>query len=1026
MTTNAYDLDGRASTSTTRRDGINIESVTNFGHSTYGSGWSIGYDNAGTLRGYTVEYHNPSNGNLQYTVTYKNSYKFGENYLDTQQSVNRSDNSSVTNYFTKVYNANGELISTADSEKVDRTRYYANNQSGQALTVINGDFSSRGVSNAWDAAIVRGNYGGYGDNSSKSQYFFFANGNLIGTFGQLQKNGVFAANFDTNYTPITDSYPASVPSTVIAEAGETLRSIAARVFGDANLWYILADENGLTNPDEDLPDGMQLRVPNDVISLHNTADSFKPYNSADAIGDTTPTSPPPPTPKGCGVVGMIIMIVVMVVATIFTAGAAAYGFAAMMGTTITTAGGIMGAGLAALGGTLAIGGAAAVGVGFAAAVVGGALGSAISQGVGIAIGAQDKFDWKGVAMGALSAGIGSGLGAAAQAAAKAVEVGGKITTLAKIGSALDKIGAVGRAAVSSAATQGIAVATGLQSSFSWKQVAIAAIAAPLQDAVGGFVGKQAGKAFGDGFGKFAGDFAGNAAVGYLNKALGGKVDSRTILADAFGNALGNEIVGMMVDTQPAEEAAGPKRNFWERNFGVLGARSKNPQTTPALTLEPPSPDEVRKNTPVVTGTDSTGAAGAASAANAVTTEAAASGAVAASNTAADEALEEIVVTGIRGSVPDINPAVGMMGTPVFSWMQDFMRWATFQDAQEIPASEAFDSAAAMFKDPMYGAAQGTPVPKFSEGRFIPEGAIPMSKDDVAHGMSWLGKAAGWTPWADNPDEIYSMYSLPMGSEYEPLREMLNSSMQLKDGVTKADFYRKAQDMGLRMILQENGIKNSYLQGVANGTLIATELAAAGTPALVLNVYNPTVGGISDSAETFFEGKGMNTAGVSATRIDVREAMAYNAALAEKIGAPVNTMVWGHSQGTAVVNEAVMGLKPAERNQIELYNFGTATGRVPGGLAKYRSIENMLDPVPVFVSEIGGAGGVENSRGFLNGVRSGRDYEAVHVRFDAVGTHANHSLPYYFQSYAARAGLGFVPLTPAIQEHYRYAPWFKGQ
>ena len=100
VTTHLYDLEGRASESTTRR-GANIESVTRFGRSTWnGQTWSRGYDDAGNARGYEVANHNPNNGNLQFTTTYKSTYQLGENYLETQQSVNRSDNPSQTNYFT--------------------------------------------------------------------------------------------------------------------------------------------------------------------------------------------------------------------------------------------------------------------------------------------------------------------------------------------------------------------------------------------------------------------------------------------------------------------------------------------------------------------------------------------------------------------------------------------------------------------------------------------------------------------------------------------------------------------------------------------------------------------------------------------------------------------------------------------------------------------------------------------------------------------------------------------------------------
>jgi large repetitive protein len=92
-----------------------------------------------------------------------------------------------------------------------------------------------------------------------------------------------------------------------------------------NLWYVLAEENGLTDPDALIQEGTVIQVPNEVLSVSNSSNSFKPFNIADAIGDTSPTQPAPPRPKkkGCGVLGQILIVVVAIVVTWFTAGALA-------------------------------------------------------------------------------------------------------------------------------------------------------------------------------------------------------------------------------------------------------------------------------------------------------------------------------------------------------------------------------------------------------------------------------------------------------------------------------------------------------------------------------------------------------------------------------------------------------------------------------------------------------------------------------------------------------------------------------
>ena len=97
------------------------------------------------------------------------------------------------------------------------------------------------------------------------------------------------------------------------EGPDSLRIVAARIWGDSNLWYLLAEENGVTSPDVQLEAGMALRVPNEVVSMRNDAGSFKPFDVREVIGDTTPTQPAPPAPKpkkkGCGVLGQILVIV---------------------------------------------------------------------------------------------------------------------------------------------------------------------------------------------------------------------------------------------------------------------------------------------------------------------------------------------------------------------------------------------------------------------------------------------------------------------------------------------------------------------------------------------------------------------------------------------------------------------------------------------------------------------------------------------------------------------------------------------
>ncbi len=518
--TTVYTDDGQLDTQTTRREDPGFswqtESIVDYNS-----------DAANVLRSYTVEVWKtgPLSPGAQYRSTYLNNYRLGESYQDAGQSVSSqaiAGGAQVpqSGSTTRSYNVNGELISFTDTKSADKSRYFANGVGGQPLLVVQGNITN--VAQAFSDALARA------DNSKKSQYFFFANGQAVGSFGQLQDaDGKFKANFDVNYTPISDEYPSSVPVSVVAQDGDTLRTLAARVFGDQNLWYVLAEENGLTDPDAAIEEGTVIQVPNEVISLSNSSGSFKPFNIADAIGDTSPTQPAPPRPKkkGCGVLGQILMIVVAIVVTVYTAGALAGAASA------ATTGGTFATGASVLAGTSTLSTAAAVGIGAAA----GAAGSIVSQGVGIATGMQEGFSWEQVALGAIGAGVTAGVGSYA-AGSGVFDVLGQYGSSAAI------------AATGSAITQGISVVTGLQHSFSWKEVALSAVAAPLASYVGEQTVQRTGLAF-------AGQMTSGITGSLVRGAFGGKIDATSVLVDSFGNALGNSIVDRMSPQSVAQSHA---------------------------------------------------------------------------------------------------------------------------------------------------------------------------------------------------------------------------------------------------------------------------------------------------------------------------------------------------------------------------------------------------------------------------------------------------------------------------------------
>jgi hypothetical protein len=282
------------------------------------------------------------------------------------------------------------------------------------------------------------------------------------------------------------------------QAGDTLRGIALAVYGDADLWYQIANANGLRG-DQDLRVGQTINIPTKV-GLHNNASTYTPYDPSKVTGSTSPNLPTPVgnSDGGCGTLGTIIVVAVAIAVTVITQGAAAE----IMGSVV-------------------------------AGALGGAAGSIASQAVGNVIGVQDGFSWNAVGDAALAGGIMGGLSPAPGAAS-----GGWAA-------------AATRAAVANVATQGIRVAVGSQDHFEWKKVAASAVGG----GVGGYLNDTG--AFAE-YGDLGGRIARAGVTGLATAAAGGgKIEVQVVAADAFGNALGSsfgETVLQGTDQSPAESA----------------------------------------------------------------------------------------------------------------------------------------------------------------------------------------------------------------------------------------------------------------------------------------------------------------------------------------------------------------------------------------------------------------------------------------------------------------------------------------
>jgi len=412
--------------------------------------------------------------------------------------------------------------------------------------------------------------------------YMYLNGNMVGDVGndgdahldyaqtlarpnqsreQMYKNWrpVSSADFDQNYQPITREYPAATGSSYTVKAGDSLYSIAGAVWGDVSMWYMIADANGLSAETE-LSAGQTLTIPNKVTNIHNNNGTFRPYEPGAIMGDVSPTLPdapmpaPPPKKHGCGAVGMIIMVVVAVVATVLTAGAAAAALAtagnAAFGATAWAAGGMLAAGTTGL----------SAGMAFAAGAIGAAVGSIASQAVGMAMGVQEKFSWRSVALSAIGGGASAGVASLAN---------GSTGAMATVFKGTDTSAVVARSVASNIASQGLGSVTGLQNGFNWRGVAAAG------------VGATAGSWLNNNIPKDFNEIIRNTAVGFgagvaAAATRGGKIAVTQIATDAFGNALGSALAEQM---QPAPTTA--------RSSKGIGGFSYDGMSNAALELQAP-------------------------------------------------------------------------------------------------------------------------------------------------------------------------------------------------------------------------------------------------------------------------------------------------------------------------------------------------------------------------------------------------------------------------------------------------------
>ncbi|NVE01865.1 DUF4214 domain-containing protein, partial [Massilia sp. BJB1822] len=375
--------------------------------------------------------------------TTSNVYGVVRESLLLTETIVRNAGNGDSKSSTRNYDLNGNLKSLTMGEEV---RMFLNDAEGRVLEKI--ELKGRTATSVLRTLVANGEVLGSSDSSLET--FSTAYEPLIGGSGTENNPSVY----------------------VVQKDGDNLGSIAKAIWGNERLWYLIADANGLTG-NETLKVGQALTIPQKAGTIYNDTTTFKPYDAAELIGNTTPElAIPQPAPQGkskkCGGLGQLVMVVVAVVATVMTAGAAASALATAAGVT----GGAAGVGSFAAAGMLAAGTSGlSAGMAIAAGAIGGAVGSIASQAVGIAIGAQDGFSWKGVALSAIGGGISAGVASA-----------GMSGSLGALFEGAQTPGLVARAALSNVAAQAVGNVLGLQSGFNWRDVAASAAGAAVSSA----------------------------------------------------------------------------------------------------------------------------------------------------------------------------------------------------------------------------------------------------------------------------------------------------------------------------------------------------------------------------------------------------------------------------------------------------------------------------------------------------------------------------------------------------------------
>lgn len=530
------------------------------------------YDLVGNLQGVDSTFY--QNG-TKIRRTHEYTYVYWDSYLQSTDKASQSlnDGPSAVAVSGRFYNVNGQLYQVVDGNNI--SNYKISTLEGiRAKKDINGQINYLTVAGKTigdlhldNAGIQHLNvYGGFtpmGNPRAGSPAAYLGD---FGVFAPeltayfLQRDG--GLQNETN-NEILANTPQDNMGTYTVQTGDSLDSIALQIYGDSSLWYLIADANGFSDrQSSQLHNGQRITIPPVATRQHFNDGTRRIINSAELIGDTSPTLPTPslPSPSAAPITApqrrkshslfkKIAIAAVTVIATVLAAAA----FGALAGAIGASLGaGLKGAlhlGMKVLAGQ-ALGMTGSLAAGFAA----GAAGSLAGQGVANILGLQKGMNLKGSLISGFSTAASAGLLQGLNSSEAFTSLLGKFDKLSPTGfsfsTAAEMMG-------DDAVSQGLSLALQNHQHFSWSQLGARGI-------LGGLAGSKSGRTVSQSLEQHLGKVGGSIvhselsalATGSLQTAMNGEsLNATQVLSDNLGSAIGNGFIRSQateIETQQPE------------------------------------------------------------------------------------------------------------------------------------------------------------------------------------------------------------------------------------------------------------------------------------------------------------------------------------------------------------------------------------------------------------------------------------------------------------------------------------------